>query len=301
MVVIFKQIEECRLGGIDLKRFRLSEIRLRLRKCFYKEHLWYGFSFLTLLLVIGSFNPVLSSFSHLYQHVYRAWDVDYAKLGTDEVVHSFQKKGGLERRTLYRKEAYFEGLEKILDSIESYVENGGRAVEFLHESRTTYVCQIEGKPYIIKLSRKKPLLESLFFVCRHSRGAWNTADWARELGFPTFQPIALVEVGARLQFASYLLYPCAGKTLLEEKDIGTWLKPFHDVLEQQKSLSIIHPDFRAKNVIQLENGIIQYIDIDDLHRYPSFSAVYQARFAKELKRFEKNMESKDFRIYGQSS
>lgn len=256
----------------------------------YRGYVLYTISFVFLLFLAMSSVHILTGISHIYQHGYRAWDIDYAGLGEEGFVYKKSEDRGETCRILYRSEACPEAILRLLPQIDSHVQKEGRAVEFLHLSRTTYVSHIEGKPYIIKLSRTKSLFETLFFTCRHSRSAWNNAELAKRAGLATIEPIALVEIGSKFQLTSYLIYPLAGKTLAEKKGMESWVEPFKRVLAKQRDLSIIHPDFRPKNVIQLEDSSIQYIDIDDLHRYPPFSYVCRARFNKELKRFENKTE-----------
>jgi hypothetical protein len=240
---------------------------------------------MTLGITVSS--PVLlGKISRIYQYGYWFSNMGYAGLGTDSMVHRFRKGS----RIFCLREAYSPKFEEVLLNLQSHLEREGRLLQRHPHSRATYLLEIEGKEYVVKESFKKPRIYCLLFPSRYSRLAWNNAEFASSLGFEVFHPVALVEFGECLSFSSYILYPFVGTTLAENKCVKDWLLKLEEAILQQKRLRLIHPDFRPTNVVLLEGGAIQYIDIDEMHRYPPYSYLFHARFKKEIRRFESIMQ-----------
>ncbi len=245
----------------------------------------YALFFLTTLGVTMNSPTLLRRISHLYQYGYWCWNMGYAGLGEEGIAHSFRAKS----RILCRKEMFTPKFEETLLDLRKFIEREGRILQRHPRSRTTYKVNIEGVSYIVKESFKLPRLFCILFPSRYSRIAWNNAQLAKELGLSACDPVALVEFGYALQYSSYLIYPCVGETLAEHTPFQDWLDKLEGVILQQKELRLIHPDFRPTNVLVLEDGSISYIDIDEMHRYPALSYVFQARLRKELLRFTQLM------------
>ncbi|MBS0586066.1 MAG: hypothetical protein JSR76_07210 [Verrucomicrobia bacterium] len=232
---------------------------------------------------------LLRKISHIYQYGYWCWNMEYSGLGSEEIAYSFTR----EYRFLCQKDSYSPEWEEILSTLPKKLESEGRILQKHPYSRTTYLLTIGGKPYVVKASHKKPKLYCLLFPSRYSRIAWNNAKLSRKLGLPAFTPTALVEFGQGLQVTSYLIYPFLGTTLVERPSSEEWLYKLQETIDKQKELHLIHPDFRPTNVVLLEDGSIQYIDIDEMHRYSAYSYLFLARLKKEIKRFETLMQEKE--------
>ena len=242
----------------------------------------YVLLYCTVSFLFISYPNLLTCVSRIYQRGYRCWNFNYAGLGEERFVYKFTK----ESRLLCKKDLYSQEFERVLLDLKNHLTLNGRVLQYYPGLRTTYLLELDGISYIVKKSSKRPLLESLFYPCRYSRNAWNNAERACQQSFKTYEPIALIEFGRHLRFTSYLVYPLEGVVLEEKKgDLEGWIELFKRALKQQKNLKILHPDFHCKNLVQLKDGSIRYIDIDDLHWYGPFSYLYHVRFSKELKRF----------------
>jgi hypothetical protein len=264
-------------------------LKIRLKKLFQ------SLASVALLFGVGllfAFNApsVLINLSRIYQRGYRSWNNDYAGLGEKGFLYRSSK--GF--RFLCREEAYSKELEDTLIHLEKILEERGRLLQEHPHSRKTYYLEIEGISYIVKKSCKLPFLESLFYGSRYTKPAWNNADRMEKMGLKTCHPIALIEFGKALRYTSYLLYPRVGITLEKKKNsIDMWATNLIEIVKKQKKLGILHSDFHCCNVLELDDGSIQYIDIDDLHTYQPYSYIYNVRFYKELNRFVRDFQGNE--------
>jgi hypothetical protein len=119
---------------------------------------------------------------------------------------------------------------------------------------------------------------------------WNNAELAKKKGVSVLKPVALVEKRAWNKSKTFIVYKFEGKAC--EKEIQKSQDWFHQIQKLQKLLTkkhLVHDDFRIKNMVLLDDGSLQLIDIDKIHEYPSNSVVFSARMKREVRKFNQNL------------
>ncbi len=111
---------------------------------------------------------------------------------------------------------------------------------------------------------------------------WNNASFAKARGVPVLTPIALVEKRWWNKTKTFVVYPYEGEVCKNEIKESPKILVLKEALNQAK---LIHDDFRFKNIVMLEDGTLQLIDIDKIHYYPKNSPVFKARMRHEFRKF----------------
>jgi hypothetical protein len=117
---------------------------------------------------------------------------------------------------------------------------------------------------------------------------WNNAYFAKARGVPVLTPIALVEKRSWNKTKTFVVYPYEGEVCKNE------IKESPKIFVLKKALNeglLIHDDFRFKNIVMLDDGTLQLIDIDKIHYYPKNSPVFKARMRHEFRKFNLTAEA----------
>lgn len=157
-----------------------------------------------------------------------------------------------------------------------------------HRGKLTEEAEFAGNHFIVKSAEKQGLFRNIFSMGM-GVNVWNNANWAKKMGLPVLKPVALVEKRSLTKTKSFVVYLFEGEEC--EKAIKR-SDAFFAKIEELKNLlqakHVIHHDFRLRNMVLLEDGSLQFIDIDKLHWYPPTSYVFKERLKREVRKFNSN-------------
>jgi len=162
----------------------------------------------------------------------------------------------------------------------------------IREAGVTKEGYILGEHCVIKSGEKKGCLMPLFFMGL-GVDIWNNAQWMKKKGIQALKPIALIEKRRWNHAISFVVYLYEGDMC--EKELKRQDSFFGKIQEMEKKLCqerVIHHDLRLRNMVVLEDGRVQFIDIDKVHWYPKGSYVFHQRMQREVRKFNDNMKAK---------
>ena len=157
------------------------------------------------------------------------------------------------------------------------------------ENRETKEIDLLGRHCVLKSGVQKGFFKPLFSMGL-GIDIWNNAQWLKKKGFPVLTPIAMIEKRKWNHTESFVVYLYEG--VICEDELKQRDHFFPQIQEIEKKLyqeGVIHHDFRLRNMVILEDGRVQLIDIDKVHWYPRNSCVFYQRMKREVRKFNKNM------------
>lgn len=147
-----------------------------------------------------------------------------------------------------------------------------------------------GDTRVIIKSMEFPGFFSNLFRMGMGVNVWNNALMANQVNIPVLKPIALVEKRSWNKTKTFVVYLFEGKVCDREiRKSEDWFSKIQDLIERLDKKCLIHDDLRIKNMVLLNDGRIQLIDIEKIHTYPRNSPVFQARMYREVRKFNQNL------------
>ncbi len=220
----------------------------------------------------------------LYEKMFFITQYDYAGLFSLD----YRKELSWKEKIFCLEEYADESMMKILHKIEDNKERNPLRVT---KWNTTEEFVVSGRHFVIKSREKMGVMGNLF---RMGLGVtiWNNAAWAKEKGIPVLKPIALVEKRSWNQSNSFVIYLYEGRSCREELSrYNEWCPKIEALKELLYQTGVIYHDFHIGNLVRLEDGKIQFIDIDRLSFCPQkrFSWGFCERMRCEIKKFDSDI------------
>ena len=207
---------------------------------------------------------------------------DYAGLFSE----NYRKELSWKEKIFCAERYTTEPMMKILHNVENQEER-----ETLQAAKgiSTEKFSVSGETFVIKYSEYRGFIKNLL---RMGLGVniWNNAHWAKEKGIPVLKPVALIEKREWNKTKSFVIYLYEGKSCRREL---AWYKEWLPKIQEAEQLlyrkGVVHHDFHIGNVLILEDGSLQFIDIDRLSWMPRglFSYVLCERRKCAVSRFNK--------------
>ena len=165
----------------------------------------------------------------------------------------------------------------------------GKIVLHDHRGKLTEKAIVSGHTLVIKSAVQNGFFNNLIAMGL-GVNVWNNIFWAKKMGIPVMKPVAVIEKRKWNQVKSFIVYLYEGKVC--ESEFKTTEEFFPKVQELKEFLNkkgVIHHDFRLRNIVILDDGTLQFIDVDKLHHYPVHSHVFNHRLKREVNRFNLNL------------
>ncbi len=172
---------------------------------------------------------------------------------------------------------------EMMEFLHNIEESKGKKELWSHWERKGEEAIIAGKRVIIKSIELEGFFSNLF---RMGTGVniWNNAYYAKLDGIPTLKPVALVEKRGLTKTKTIVIYLYEGRVCT--KDDFLKIQNLKELLFRK---GVTHHDFYIRNIIKLEDGTLQLIDIDKMHWYPRHSYLFSWKKAQEEDRFDKDV------------
>ncbi len=261
--------------------------------------------FTVAVILIGiCFSHSLShNISRGYQKLFAVLHYDYVGLFDSDCKNELS----WEEKIFCKNEYASEGVMTFLRNIE-----GGEKKNISRNRKRSVDQVFFGDKKVIIKSMEFPGFFSNIFRMGMGVNIWNNAHFASACKVPVLKPIALVEKRYWNKTKTFVAYLLEGKVCDKEiKNSDDWFFKIQDLANRLNRKCLIHDDFRIKNMVLLDNGSIQLIDIDKIHYYPRNSPIFRARLKREIRKFNQNLhencETKkylrkaNFSIYGWKS
>ena len=158
-----------------------------------------------------------------------------------------------------------------------------------HRGKLTEKFLFGETPFVVKSTERKGVFANLISMGTGVT-VWNNAHWAVEKGIPVLKPVALVEKRLWNKTKSFVVYLYEGKQCETEfKENEEFFPKVFELTKLLQEKKVIHHDFRLRNIVLLDDGSLQFIDIDKLHYYQKKSHVFNQRLKREVKKFNLNL------------
>jgi hypothetical protein len=118
---------------------------------------------------------------------------------------------------------------------------------------------------------------------------WNHAHYARKMGIPVLRPVALVEKREINSTKTFVVYLREGEVCEKQVMQASFLEKVAQLRGQLRQKYVTHHDFYVRNIVMLEDGSLQLIDIDKMHWYPKHSYLYSKKCQVEERRFKRDL------------
>ena len=251
-------------------------------KLFFLCDLISGFLFLGIIAASCVFSgSLMHNVSRAYQKLFAAFHYEYVGL------HDFDiwKEVSWQEKIFCKNEFATNEMLAFLKNIE---EGYG---DHLAANRKREVASrvIDSKRIVVKSMEFPGFISN---ICRMGLGVnvWNNADYATKLGIPVLKTIGFVEKRHWNSSKTYSVYLFEGKACDQEINHSCdWFPKIQELKNKLFKQALIHDDFRIKNMVLLESGAIQLIDIDKIHYYPRNSVIFRARMDREVRKFNQNL------------
>ncbi|MBM3192749.1 MAG: hypothetical protein FJZ59_00760 [Chlamydiae bacterium] len=238
-----------------------------------------------LLLLVYFWPSLMHNVSRMYEALFLEVHYEYTGLFDESV----QKELSWGQKIFCLNEYATNEVWTFLHDIE---RSKYKKVLWDHRGKLTEEAEFAGNHFIVKSATKVGFLRNIFSMGM-GVNVWNNANWAKHMGMPVLKPVALVEKRSLFETKSFIVYLFEGEVC--EKAIKT-SEAFFPKIEELKTLlakkHVIHHDFRLRNMVLLEDGSLQFIDIDKLHWYPCNSHVFKQRLKREVYKFNLNVVEK---------
>ncbi len=156
-------------------------------------------------------------------------------------------------------------------------------IAWKHWERTGEIIEFAGKKMVVKTIELKGFAANLF---RLGTGVqiWNNAHHAKADGIAVLKPVALIEERAWNQTRTSIIYLYEGEVCTKENVAK--IEILQKFLFQKR---VAHHDFYLRNIVELEDGTLQLIDIDKMHWYPKYSYLFILKMRDENRKFQKEI------------
>jgi hypothetical protein len=199
----------------------------------------------------------------------------YVGINDPEVV----KKLSRAEKIFCKKEYATEEMMQFLSEMEAK----NREILWANFERVGSQVFLDGHHFIVKSIELKGYLPNLLRM-NGATHVWNVAHYVKAKGVPVLKPIALVEKRAFSETRGWVVYLFEGKICNKSIDF-TKIKELRDLLQKKK---IAHHDLFLRNIVTLDDGSLQLIDIDKMHIYPGYSYVFRKKCEIEENRLIKD-------------
>ena len=177
----------------------------------------------------------------------------------------------------------------MLDFLQSIETAPGKKVLHDHRGKLTEKFSFSGRHFVVKSATRDGFFRNLLAMSM-GVNVWNNIHWAQKMGVPVMKPVALVEKRKWNQTTSFVVYLFEGKVCENEfKEREGFFPKIQELKELLSQKHVIHHDFRLRNIVLLDDGSLQFIDIDKLHWYKTSSHVFKQRLKREVKKFNLNL------------
>jgi hypothetical protein len=245
--------------------------------------------FTSFLLILSFFwHSISHNLARVYQKLYAVSHYDYQALYDENC----KKEVSWHQKIFCLKEFANEEVMSFLQSIEEREKN----TICLKRKRSVEESFFGNEKVVVKSMEFKGFFANLF---RMGMGVnvWNNAELAKKINVAVLKPIALVEKRAWNKSKTFIVYKFEGKACEEEiKNSDSWFAKIQALEKLLTKKCLVHDDFRIKNIVLLDDGSLQLIDIDKLHLYPSKSVVFRARMRREVRKFNQNLLENGYRV-----
>lgn len=212
-----------------------------------------------------------------YRKMYVCTHYEYAGLNDS----NYKKELSWGKKIICKSEYAADEVMDFLQTLEKK-ENGN--ILWKQDERFVEEDFLAGRKVIIKTIESSGFFSNLFQM-----GAvvniWNNAHHAKSDGIPVLKPVALVEKRSLKGTNASIIYLYEGIVADQTKLSG--------VLDLQMLLfqkHITHHDFHLRNIVILEDGAVQLIDLDKMHWYPRYSYLFSYKMKKEKRRFSRDLD-----------
>ena len=242
--------------------------------------MWFASASL-LVMLIFSRDSVMHNISRAYQKMYAMVHYDYLGIFDPECVKELSWK----EKIFCQKSFANVDVMRVLHHIED------EEMKLISKNRKRNVDEMFfGDQRVIIKSMEFPGFFSNLFRMGMGVNVWNNAKRAQLAGIPVLKPIALVEKREWNKTKTFIVYLFEGKVCEQEiHQTDGWFSEIQEMKDQMENHLLIHDDLRMKNMVLLDNGTIQLIDIDKIHFYPSNSLIFRARMEREVRKFNQNL------------
>ncbi len=234
------------------------------------------------LLLICYWPSLMHNLSRVYEALFLEANYEYVGLFD----HDYQKELSWRQKIICDK-AYANS--SMLDFLHNVETDKNKKVLHDHRGKLTEKISFDNHHFVVKSTVKKGFIRNLF---AHGVGVnvWNNAHWAKKIGIPVMQPIALVEKREWDKTKTFIVYLFEGKVCENEfKHSEEFFPKVQELKELLNEKRVIHHDFRLRNIVLLDDGSLQFIDIDKLHWYKTSSHVFKHRLKREVDKFNLNL------------
>mgnify|MGYP002132237809 CR=1 FL=1 len=159
-----------------------------------------------------------------------------------------------------------------------------------YPDRKVEVVNIQGISCVVKSMETRGLFLN-FFRMGAGVNIWNSALNARKMGVPVLKPVAVVEKRRLNVVKTFVVYLREGEVCETVEKTAHLLEKVERLREDLRKKQITHHDFHLRNIVVLEDGSLQLIDIDKLHWYPKRSYLYLKKLEVEERRFKRELAS----------
>ncbi len=219
-------------------------------------------------------NACMRLLTGAYKDLFFTAQYEYAKLFDDQYKKELSWGEKIFCLKEYASVEMMEGLHKI-------EEIRGKLGASHRNGRVTEEVFFLGNHFIIKSGEVKGFVSNLMQMGLGTT-IWNNADWMKEKGIPVLKPIALVEKRGWNRTKSFVIYLYEGGLC---KGNCSKISELKQVLLEK---CVIHGDLLYRNIVVLEDGSVQCIDIDNAQVYPRNSIVFRWRMERDFCKLKKS-------------
>ncbi len=230
-----------------------------------------------------SFWPsLMHNLSRVYETFFIETQYDYVGLLDPKIKKEASWSTKILCKEEYATPNFLEFLKDIEDSnIKKTLHN--------HRGKLTEKFVIDEIPFVVKSTERTGVFANLISMGTGIT-VWNNAHWAIKRGIPVMKPVALVEKREWNKTKSFVVYLYEGKQCETEfKENEEFFPKVYELTKLLEKNQVIHHDFRLRNIVLLDDGTLQFIDIDKLHYYQKNSHVFKQRLKREVKKFNLNL------------
>ncbi len=216
-----------------------------------------------------------------YQKLFAVMHYDYSGLSDSDCRKELSWKEKIFCQNAFATDEVMAFLHNVEDQVKSSIS---------HNRKPSVEETFFGNARVVIKSMEFPGFFSNLFRMGMGVNVWNNARMANQMGIPVLKPIAFVEKRSWNKTTTFVAYLFEGNVCVNEiKKSEEWFCKIEDLIDRLNKKCLVHDDLRMKNMVLLENGTIQLIDIDKIHYYPKNSPIFQARMYREIRKFNQNL------------
>ncbi len=174
--------------------------------------------------------------------------------------------------------------EDVLRFLRDIERGEGKNILWKQDERLGEEAFLNGKKVVIKTIETSGFFTNLFRMGTVVQ-IWNHAIRANKEGVPVLKPIAIVEERSLKGTRGSIVYLYEG--IIADKSKLSMVQDLQKLLFQRH---ITHHDFHLRNIVVLEDGTLQLIDLDKMHWYPKHSYLFSYKMKQEIRRFNRDLK-----------